>query len=377
MRVASSLALVSGAAALSAMAISDAEEPGEVLLGLAALVFAVVGALILYRTDGNRVGWVMTGIGVFLLSSGVLDDLAKGGNALAGAIGGAVWLSWFVLVGLLVYWFPDGRPASSRWGFLGWVGAGIGLLAASYVVAGRICMETAGDGSCLVWADNPIGISWIPNPEHGPLSTAGYLVLAIFVVLAALSLVSRWINARHLERQQIKWFAFAVFAMIVTTAIQETLADLIPVPMFVWDLLTGAAILGLPIAIGISVLKYRLYDIDKIVSRTVTYLLVVGLLGLVFVGVVTVIGSMMPTDSSLAVAASTLAVAALFNPLRRRVQGAIDRRFNRARYDAWKVTDAFARSLRSRVDPDDIATGWRDVVAETVQPVSAGVWIRS
>lgn len=285
--------------------------------------------------------------------------------------------TWFVLLGLLVFWFPDGKPASQRWGLLVWLGVPIGLLAASYVVAGEICLSANDDGECLEWAVNPIGISWLPNPEFGPLSTVGYMFLALFVILSTASLVSRYVNAHHLQRQQIKWFAFAVCTLIVVTIVQETMAGLTPLPGVVLDVLWGATVLGLPVAIGVAVLRYRLYDIDRIVSRTVTYLLVVGLLGLVFVGLVTVIGSMAPSDSDLAIAASTLAVAALFNPLRRRVQAAIERRFNRARYDAWKVTDAFARSLRNRVDPDDVAAGWRDAVTETMQPESAGVWIRS
>ncbi|HLV89780.1 MAG: hypothetical protein J5I28_08330 [Acidimicrobiales bacterium] len=377
-RLAASVALVAGALGLAAFAVLDGDATAdEMLLGLAAFVFVVVGALILYRSDGNRVGWVMTGIGVALLLSGLLDALANGGSVVAGAVGGAIWLTWFVLLGLLVFWFPDGKPASQRWGLLVWLGVPIGLLVASYVVAGEICLSANDDGECLEWAVNPIGISWLPNPEFGPLSTVGYMFLALFVILSTASLVSRYVNAHHLQRQQIKWFAFAVCTLIVVTIVQETMAGLTPLPGVVLDVLWGATVLGLPVAIGVAVLRYRLYDIDRIVSRTVTYLLVVGLLGLVFVGLVTVIGSMAPSDSDLAIAASTLAVAALFNPLRRRVQAAIERRFNRARYDAWKVTDAFARSLRNRVDPDDVAAGWRDAVTETMQPESAGVWIRS
>jgi hypothetical protein len=131
-----------------------------------------------------------------------------------------------------------------------------------------------------------------------------------------------------------------------------------------------------PVSFGIAVLRYRLYEIDRIVSRTVTYLLVVGLLGSVFFGVVTLITSLLPAESDLAVAASTLAVAGLFNPVRRRVQHWIDHRFNRARYDAQQVMASFAESLRDRVDPTEVSDGWRDVVAETMQPSAVSVWIR-
>src|SRR5690606_41263357 len=146
-RLAASVALVAGALGLAAFAVLDGDATAdEMLLGLAAFVFVVVGALILYRSDGNRVGWVMTGIGVALLLSGLLDALANGGSVVAGAVGGAIWLTWFVLLGLLVFWFPDGKPASQRWGLLVWLGVPIGLLAASYVVAGEICPSANDDG---------------------------------------------------------------------------------------------------------------------------------------------------------------------------------------------------------------------------------------
>ncbi len=135
----------------------------------------------------------------------------------------------------------------------------------------------------------------------------------------------------------------------------------------------GAAI---PIAIGIAVLRYRLYEIDRLLSRTVSYLLVVGVLAAVFFGVVAVAGSLFQTDSDLAVAGSTLAVAALFNPVRKRVQGWVDRRFNRSRYDAQKVMDRFAGSLRDQVDSHEVVDGWVGVVAQTMQPESVSVWVR-
>jgi hypothetical protein len=344
-------------------------------LALAAAVFTLVGVLILYRTDGNRIGWVMAAIGLSLFASGVAA-LADEESAIALAVGGALWLSWFVLLGLLVYWFPTGRPVTPRWRFLGWLAVPMGLIAASYVVAETLCLEPAPDGGCEVWVDNPIGIAGVPDPEYGALSTVGYMVLIVFIVLTTTSLVIRFIRARGIERLQLKWFAFAVVSLILATVAQETLADLTPIPMLAWDVLWGIAVLALPVAIGLSVLRYRLYEIDRIVSRTVTYLLVVGSLGVVFFGVVTLITSVLPAESDLAVAASTLAVAGLFNPVRGRIQNWIDRRFNRARYDAKRVVDSFAESLRDRVDPVDVSDGWREVVAQTMQPSTLAVWVR-
>jgi len=134
---------------------------------------------------------------------------------------------------------------------------------------------------------------------------------------------------------------------------------------------------ALPVSIGVAVLRYHLYEIDRIVSRTVSYAVVVGVLAVVFFGVVTVLTSLLPAESDLAVAGSTLAVAALFNPVRRRVQAWVDRRFNRSRYDAQKVMDAFSGSLRDRVDPDGVVEGWVGAVSETMQPTTVGVWIRA
>jgi len=373
-KIAPLLILLIGAGCVVVIALEGGAGEG-IELALSAAVFTLVGVLILYRTDGNRIGWVMAAIGLSLFVSGVAD-LADEESAIALAVGGALWLSWFVLLGLLVYWFPTGRPVTPRWRFLGWLAVPMGLITASYVVAETLCLEPAPGGDCQVWVDNPIGIAGVPNPEHGDLSTVGYMVLIVFIVLSATSLVVRFIRSRGVERLQMKWFAFAVVSLILATLAQETLADLTPIPLLAWDVLWGMAVLAVPVAIGLSVLRYRLYEIDRIVSRTVTYLLVVGLLGMVFFGAVTLITSFLPAESDLAVAASTLAVAALFNPVRRRVQVWIDRRFNRARYDAQKVMDAFADSLRDRVDATELSDGWRDVVAETMQPAAVSVWIR-
>lgn len=346
------------------------------LLLVSAVAFILVGAMILNRTDGNRVGWVLAAIGLALFTAAVSAVLTDRGEVVAGAIGGAIWLSWFVLVGFLMFWFPTGRPLTPRWRWLGWWGLAVGVMSLSYVVSAQLCLEDLGDG-CGVWIDNPIGISFVPNPEYGEFSGIGFAALLGFVLLAGVSLVVRFVRSRGIERLQLKWFAFAVASIIVTTVSQETIGGLSPFVSVALDLLWGLSIVALPVTIGISVLRYRLYEIDRIVSRTVTYVLVVGLLAAVFFGLVTLVTTLLPAESDLAVAASTLAVAALFNPVRRLVQIWIDRRFNRARYDAERVMDAFAESLRDRVDPEDLSDGWREVVADTMQPAAVGVWVRS
>jgi hypothetical protein len=368
-RVAALLVVTAGLLVSVVIIVQGAQVEDAPLL-VAALVFIVVGALILSRT-GSRIGWVTSATGLSILLAGVADHLADSGMVMGEALGGALWFSWFALAGFLFLWFPTGEPLSPRWRWLGWVGYLAVGVALSYVVAEELCVLLS-QGSCVEWVDNPIGIPGVPNPEYG--NPGGELVLVGFVLIAAVSLVIRYLRSHGTERLQLKWFAFAVVGMITVTFAQELLGDVVPE---VVSILVGSlTILALPVSIGVAVLRYRLYEIDRIVSRTVSYAVVVGVLAVVFFGVVTVLTSLLPAESDLAVAGSTLAVAALFNPVRRRVQAGVDRRFNRSRYDAQKVMDEFSGSLRDRVDPDGVVEGWVGAVSETMQPTTVAVWVR-
>jgi hypothetical protein len=350
-------------------------DSGDILLLLAGAGFTTVGALIGARTDGNRVGWVASATGLTLLGSGMVGYWADRGWIAADAIGGAMWLSWFFLVGLLMFWFPTGKALSPRWRWVGWFGLAIEILALTYIVSDQLCV--GGGDPCSVWVDNPIGISGMPNPEYGRFGQVNFALLASFTFLSGLSLIVRYLRSHGIERLQIKWFAFAVASVVAVIILQENIADLPGVPVVVGDFLFGVSVLTIPVALGVSVLKYRLYDIDRIVSRTVSYTLVVGILAAVYVGGVTWLTSLLPDQSQLVVAATTLAVATLFNPVRRRIQNWVDRRFNRSRYDTQRVMDGFAGSLRDQVDPDQVVDGWVGVVSETMQPVSVAVWTRN
>ncbi len=352
------------------------DQSGDVVLLFAGAVFTVLGALILARTDGNRVGWVVSVTGLALLAGGVAGHFGERGNLIAGSVSGALWLSWFFLVGLLVFWFPTGLPLSPRWRWIGWMGfVGEGL-SLTYIVSDQVCLEPSETGTCQVWADNPIGIPGVPNPEFGELSGLTLALGAGFVLLAAVSLVVRYVRARGVERLQVKWFAFAVVFVIALLVAQETIGRAVGIPEAVGSYVFGLAVLTMPVAVSVSVLRYRLYEIDRIVSRTVSYTVVVVLLVAVYVGGVTWLSSLLPDQSRLVVAATTLAVAALFNPVRRRVQGWVDRRFNRSRYDTQRVMDRFAGSLRDQVDTAEVVEGWVGVVSETMQPAAVGVWLR-
>ncbi|MGH8950227.1 MAG: hypothetical protein ACRDX9_02270 [Acidimicrobiia bacterium] len=369
------LVLMIGAGSLLYILTNTRDVELDLLLVASAVAFVLVGALILNRTDGNRVGWVLAAIGLALFLSGVSAVLADRGAVVAGAIGGAIWLSWFVLVGFLMFWFPTGRPLTPRWRWLAWWGLTVGVMSLSYVVSAQLCLEDQGEG-CEVWIDNPIGISFVPNPEYGDFSGIGFGALLGFVLLAGVSLVVRFVRSRGIERLQLKWFAFAVGSIIVATVAQETVGGLFPGATVVLDLLWSLSIVALPITIGISVLRYRLYEIDRIVSRTVTYLLVLGLLAAMYGGCFLLLTQLFPSDNDLVVAATTLGVAALFTPVRNGIRRAVDRRFNRSRFNTEKVMDEFSGSLQGNVDSAGLIDGWLGVVSETMQPATVAVWIR-
>jgi hypothetical protein len=204
---------------------------------------------------------------------------------------------------------------------------------------------------------------------------AGVTAIFLLIVLAAGSVLVRFRRAGPVERQQVKWFLLAAAITVASIAY-----DLLPLPTSgpVWAVFDAISFTVLPVAVGIAVLRYRLYEIDRIVSRTVSYgLLSAALIGLYLLVVALLRPLLEPLtgSSSLAVAASTLAVAAAFNPVRRRLQAAVDRRFDRARYDAARAVDAFAARLRNQVDLDEVTAGLRDTVAATVAPTRVGVWL--
>ncbi len=343
----------------------------------ASLIFVVVGSLIIGKAGSNRVGWVFALVGISILLSGVTGGLADRGLLVFDAIGGAFWLSWLAAVGLVVLWYPTGRPPTSRWIWVQWLGlALIGLAFVLYVFAEELCSEFSEPQGCIGYVANPIGIHRVPNPEFGWISSPLFIGVAVFLLASLASLITRFLRARGVERLQLKWFllACAVFAVAFTGTISYEAWTGRPSPLWLSSLFQ-MAILSMPVAATVAILRYRLYEIDRLISRTVSYALVVGLLGLAVAGVAAVAGSQFETPW--VVAATTLGVAALFNPVRRWVQVWVDRRFNRSRYDAERVMDEFAGSLRDRVDADEVVNGWVEVVGETMQPSAVGVWVRA
>lgn len=341
-------------------------------LGPAEFLFMAVGGFLFVKGKGKLIGPVML-IGA---SAGLLYDL---GTVYASAsLAGhepfpldhlAAWLgAWlgpvaFISVPMLLVLFPEG---SFRGGRVWWA-AVFGLFAVVTLV-----------GAVLIWE--------VPTADLVALSTgssrdADYPVYGLvgfgffswyLFFPAVLTLGHKFWRGSRLERQQIKWLLAACLLVPPIGFVAGQFG------LVVEDWL-GIAPCLIPVAIGIAVARYRLYDLGRIVSRTVTYALVVAMLGAVFaLGVVVIPNQMMGSEAPpWLVAAATLAAAALFNPLRRRVQSWVDRRFNRSRYDVERVMDSFAASLRDRVDSEGVVDGWRGVVTETMQPSAVGVWVRT
>ena len=339
---------------------------GEAAIG-GIFLYALALLLVLRRSE-HPVTWALVASGFFgsvqtLLGSysveallAVPGQLPLGRLALAGS---GIAQTWFVLgFMLMVNLFPTGRPLPGWWKWVVW-----SLL---------LVFMVAGFGTLI----SPMELGdreFPPLIESGikPIGDAANIVLTAFFLTGTIAhVVTRFVRSRGIERQQLKWFVFALVVGIVLLVLPWTENDVVGTVL--WTLVPISVLSSMSVAI----LRYRLYEIDRIVSRTVSYALVLMLLGLVVLGLVSVFAIFLPSDDPLVVAVSTLAVAALFNPLRRRVQGMVDRRFNRSRYDVERVIAGFAGTLRERVDPEGVVDGWVGVVSETMQPAAVGVWVR-
>jgi hypothetical protein len=220
---------------------------------------------------------------------------------------------------------------------------------------------------------NPIGVAWVENPDESPVGAVLFILLVIAGLLAAVSLVLRFRRSRGEERQQLKWFTYAVALLPLFV-----LADFLPGTG--GSLVSAVPLVFLPVAAGIAILRYRLYDIDRLINRTLVYGLLTALLAGVYAGTVLVLGQVFGgvgrDPPSWVVAGATLAVAALFQPARRRIQAVVDRRFNRRKYDAAKTVEAFSARLRDELDLDTLSAELLVVVDQTMQPRQASLWLR-
>jgi hypothetical protein len=266
---------------------------------------------------------------------------------------------------LLLY--PTGRPPSPRWRPVVWAAVVATMLA---VVASGL---TPGPTEYLPGVDNPLGLEqagWVLDL----IAQVAFVVIAAALFAAAGSLLVRWRRAQGVERQQLKWLAYAAAMLVVVTL----LTDFLPHGLYV--VMATATTLLFPLATGIAVVRYRLYDIDRLINRTLVYGVLTALLGAIYAGMVLVLGQVFGgvggKPPSWAVAGATLAVAALFQPARRRIQWAVDRRFNRRKYNAAKTVEVFSARLRDEVDLDTLSAEVLAVVDQTMQPTMASLWIR-
>jgi len=353
-------------------------------LVVAALAFSTVGTLVAYRQPGNLIGWLLLGIGalyateLFVGNYGIYTLVTNPGSLPGEAVG--AWLtSWvWVFGGSLVLFvflfFPDGRLPSPRWRPVAWL-----VLANTALAVAPFAFDPGplSEFSERVHVVNPVGIAG----SAGVLSVFSRVAFLLLIPISSaliLALLVRFRRARGDERQQIKWVAYgvAVFALAVIVASAWPSLD--------GSLIAGAlflvGFLSIPSAMALAILKYRLYDIDVVINRTLVYTILTTVLALLYFGSIALLQTVLIVftgqGSQLAVVASTLLIAALFNPIRRRTQSFIDRRFYRGKYDAAKTLEAFGASLREETDLGELNDHLLTVVRETMQPEHVSLWLR-
>jgi hypothetical protein len=358
------------------------------------LTFPLVGALIASKRPKNPIGWICLAVGIIWMimpissSYGIYGLVVRPGSvpfpAAIGSLGEWVWVPAVGLFGIyLILLFPDGRLPARRWRPLAWLtGAVIFFMSAGFALS-------PGPMDGLGGVRNPFGLEkypWLADATLGVI-----LLLPLCILASAVSLVLRFLRSRGEEREQIKWLAFAASILglgFSSYIIPSSLTVEDPTggagPLWV-NLLEDAVTLsfvGIPMAVGTAILRYRLYEIDTLINRTLVYGALTVLLAVVYFGGVTATEAIVRTltgqeqQPQLAVVVSTLVIAALFNPLRRRIQAFTDRRFYRRKYDAAKTLEAFSTKLKNETDLEALSDDLVGVVRETMQPAHVSLWLR-
>jgi hypothetical protein len=359
------------------LALSNAIPSGTGLkgVGIVTLPFFAVGLLVARRRPGNSIGWIFLAFAFGVLVSTdaanyavlvfrVHHALPLGRLAVFLA---PAWVPVLVLAPLPIVLFPDGRIPSGRWRWTFW----------AYIALALVFLADFGTKSFgafterRVVIDKPGSLSALTAPAHGfeaVFNTATIVLYAACFASMVVYQIVRFRRSRGDERQQLKWFlasgALGVSGLIIATQ-SDTLGF-----MF-------AFVVALPLGIGFGILKYRLYDVDRLISRTISYAVLTGLLVSVFVGLVVLTTRVLPFSSPVGVAAATLAAAALFTPLRSRLQRLVDRRFNRAHYDAEATVAAFGARLRDSIDVESVLAELSSVAARSLEPATVTVWVRN
>lgn len=339
--------------------------------------FPVVGALILIKRPGNHVGLLQVLIGISAAVSALTSVLYELGvdPMVPLLINQLAFTPVFVLVPLLVLVFPSGHLPSRNW--LPFVKAAVGGTAILAIWLAIRPVDYSMDN--VDFYTNPLGVGFLAPLDPWIMGLL-QLALAGFTGAALVSAVARFRRADAIGRLQVKWVIVPALFMPVVFVIASLVEMMDPDLWQISNVLTMTAILvganGIAAGIGVAVTRHRLYGIDKIVSRTVTYTAVVVLLALAFFGMVAGLTAFVTADEPLVIAIATLAVAAMFNPVRRRILRWVNRRFNRSTFQAELVVEGFTETLRDTVDPNVVVDGWVDVVEVTMQPSALGVWVR-
>jgi len=345
--------------------------------GVAFGLFGTVGALIVSQRTRNTIGWILCAVGIgtaitdfsgaYTAYATVKGHLPLPATDIFNWLGNTVWpLNWVLLLVFLPLLFPNGHLLTRRWRIVGWLAAVLALLS---MLAGWLSLANVE----LFWKGIPAGF-WRSLSDN-------FNLLQLPLTIAALvSLVLRFLRAKERERQQIKWLTYgtAIMAVLVVGSIFVLNDPNSPISTLVFDL----AIMLLPLSIGISILRNQLYDIDRLINRTLVYGSLTSILALIYFGCVVLLQNLVngltgqAGQSPLIIVGSTLAIAALFQPLRRRIQAIIDRRFYRRKYDAARTVEAFSATLRNEVDLSQLSEHLITAVQETMQPTYVSLWLR-
>jgi hypothetical protein len=371
--------------ALSVLNGSFQRDPGvNLALYLAFTAFMVVGAVIAGQRPGNAVGWLFSAVGLLSITGVLAMEYAGYAyitrpGSLPGAVVAAWYQQWWTPMLILVFvlillLFPTGRLLTARWRP---VAVAVAAATAGMVVLNALLPTlTLPDTGYTV--SNPIGLAAAQGLQDGAVGAVLAGLVLICTGAAILSVALRFRRSQGVERQQLKWFSYAA----VLAVLLELALEIIPALRFlaVLGVLFGLVIALIPTAAGIAILRYRLYDIDRLINRTLVYGLLTVLLGGIYVGLVLVLGQLFgglgAEPPSWAVAGATLAVAAVFQPARRRIQQAVDRRFNRAKYHAATTIQAYSVRLRDQLDLDTLSTELLAVVDQTMEPTRVSLWLR-
>jgi hypothetical protein len=348
------------------------------------VTLCTVGALVASRRPGNAIGWIFlaSGLGAALHELAMVYGVIAYREPVPSLTGAAyaAWLTDWIWIlysgGTLIFvflLFPHGRLPGRRWMLV----AVVGVVAMILAFVGAFAVR--GPLDVFPRVDNPVVLLGSGGAANA-LAVIGSSLFGLAGLVAVIGLAQRWRIAVGAERLQYKWLVaaggltgLASVLGVLDRAVGGEFGVRAP---FLQELVLMLGLGAIPVAVGIAITRYGLYEIDRLISRTATYALLVGVLAMVYAGGVFVLSSLLPLEGDLAVAASTLLVAALFDPLRKRVRQRVDRRFNRPRYDAELEVERFARRLRTNLDLDELTGDLLAVVAKTVQPSTATVWIR-